>query len=303
MVANEKTKIITFYSYKGGAGRSSTALNTLPYLVQTFNATPDRPLLLMDMDLDSAGMTYLLGLEDYFQTNFDVKTLISDPDSIRWTNEQTEDLASHPLLSKFMPVGRLLGVEDKSVLFLGDNDTSKIDNSEMTGSKMGIFKKLKQFCKNNHLPGLVLDSASGDQFAARIAVEYATDIVVCMRPTMQFRAGTFGYLKRLAADGLPTNIILLPTVVPQDDIKINEEYQKSKAIANIRKRAQNWMSGLQIYMDFICEETFGINEVQRFKWEEGVLYKIGQKQPLLPDENTACARYKQLAELLASTGG
>ena len=56
---------------------------------------------------------------------------------------------------------------------------------------------------------------------------------------------------------------------------------------------------LNIHSEFISEDLFGINEVQRFKWKEGVLYSIQKKQALTGDEEEACRRYNKLAQLVA----
>ena len=297
-MSTRETKLITFYSYKGGAGRSSTTLNTLPYLVKALEATPEKPLLLLDMDLDSAGMTYLLKYDKYFQDNYDVKEFLLNEE--KWSADPVDDIRSHPLISKFVEVGDLLGVEKGSILFLGDNDKAPIDNDQMQGSKETTIKMLKRFCKNNGLPGIVLDSASGDQFSAILATKYATEIVVCMRPTMQFRMGTFNYLDRLSENSVSSEIILLPTVVPETDVEIEGELQKTKSINNILKRSELVADKLSIHTDFVNEDTFGINEVKRFMWQEGVLYKIRNTQELKTDEVEACRRYEKLADLIAS---
>lgn len=295
------TKLITFYSYKGGAGRSSTAINTLPFLVNALNATAKRPLLLLDMDLDSAGMTYLLECDTYFQSHYDVKQFLLNEE--RWPDVATEDLASHALLSKFLAVGNLVGVENGAVLFLGDNDETPIDNEQMDGTKELTLKKLFRFCRKNNLPGIVIDSASGDQFAAVLSVEQSTDVVCCMRPTAQFRIGTFNYLRRLANNNTESHWFLLPTVVPEQDVEIDGEFQKNTAIHNISRRCERLReSGMNITTDFVTEDMFGINEVQRFMWQEGVLYKIAQSGDLKADEQKAYNRYRRLAEIIANDG-
>ena len=55
-------RISTFFSYKGGAGRSTTCLNTIPLLAEQFDAYDGAPILLLDMDIESAGLTYLLSI-------------------------------------------------------------------------------------------------------------------------------------------------------------------------------------------------------------------------------------------------
>ena len=298
---SNKCKTITFYSYKGGAGRSSTALNTLPFLVKELNADAKHPILLLDMDLDSAGMTYLLGCDKYFQKNYDIKQFLLNEE--KWSFEQTDDLANHTLLKHFLPVGDLLGVEKNAVLFLGDNDEKPIDNDQMDGGKEELFKKLRTFCKNNSIPAYVIDSAAGDQFSAILATGNSKSVVCCMCPTMQFRMGTFNYLNRLAENSFESEIILLPTVVPENDLELDGEEQKKRAIDNILYRTKKIEDKLKICTNFVCEDIFGINEVHRFKWKEGVLYLIAKNQQLSPDEVTAYERYKKLAELLCKIGG
>ena len=60
------TKCYTFYSYKGGSGRSTTCINTLLHLIGVTSADPDHPILLVDSDLESAGLTFFFGMEKRF---------------------------------------------------------------------------------------------------------------------------------------------------------------------------------------------------------------------------------------------
>ena len=272
-------KTITFYSYKGGAGRSSTTLNTLPYLVESFKASADTPILVLDMDLDSAGMTYLLGLDVHFKGRYDVKSFLMGDEN--WSEMPAASLKEHEFYQKFAPVGDVLGVENEAVLFLGVDDAKLVDNNQMDGTKEGVFNKLSRFCRKNGIKAVVIDSSAGDQFSAVLSTGAANDIVCCMRPTMQFRIGTFNYLHRLAEKTSEKRIVLLPTVVPNVDKEVDGEMQRLKAIDNITKRVED-LDINDVCMEFVSEDMFGINEVERFKWKEGVLYKIGEKtnQPL-----------------------
>ena len=56
----------TFYSYKGGSGRTTTALNTVKHLIDQMKVTAEKPILLIDADLESAGLTYFFGMERRF---------------------------------------------------------------------------------------------------------------------------------------------------------------------------------------------------------------------------------------------
>jgi MinD-like ATPase involved in chromosome partitioning or flagellar assembly len=291
-------KTITFYSYKGGAGRSSTTLNTLPYLVEAMDASAASPIILLDMDLDSAGMTYLLDLDVHFKGSYDVKSFLMGEEN--WSDAATPNLDEHPLFQKLVPVGNQLGVENGAVLFLGVDDRKPIDNNQMDGTKEGVFSKLNRFCRNNGIKAVVMDSSAGEQFSAILATQAANDIVCCMRPTMQFRIGTFNYLHRLSEKTQDKRIVLLPTVVPNADKEIDGEFQRDKSIDNIKKRAGDLKID-NICLKFVEPNCFGINEVERFKWKEGVLYKIGQTSELSADEKEATKRYSKLAGILSGT--
>ena len=60
----------TFYSYKGGSGRTTTLLNTTKHLIDEMGACPEKPILLIDSDLESAGLTYFFNLQDKFTDLF-----------------------------------------------------------------------------------------------------------------------------------------------------------------------------------------------------------------------------------------
>lgn len=295
------TVFTTFFSYKGGAGRSTTCLNTLPLLAQESGANGRAPILLLDMDIESAGMTYLLGMQDEFKGQFDVKEFIKGEEN--WPqNSVGESIQDHPLYKHFKPVGKKLGLEnDNTVMFLGVDDSSNtVDRAVIDGAREAVLSKFRHFCVNNRVRIAVADSAAGDQFSARLAVEIADKLVFCMRPTIQFRIGTFNYLGRMSMRvgnfGDDTDIILLPTVVPSD-VEIDGVRQLSNAAADVAKRLEH-LGNLRICKDFISEDCFGINEISRFKWQEGILYDLQRNRALAEDEKTALERYKKLARII-----
>lgn len=65
-MTDSKIKCYTFYSYKGGSGRSTTCINTLIHLIDQLHADKEHPILLVDSDLESAGLTFFFGLEKRF---------------------------------------------------------------------------------------------------------------------------------------------------------------------------------------------------------------------------------------------
>ena len=65
-----RAKCFSFYSYKGGSGRSTTAINTVKHLAVEMKASPEHPILLVDADLESAGLTYFFDCEKKFSDEF-----------------------------------------------------------------------------------------------------------------------------------------------------------------------------------------------------------------------------------------
>lgn len=61
-----KTKLYTFYSYKGGSGRSTTTMNTTLHLINELGADPEHPILIVDADLESSGLTFFFHQENRF---------------------------------------------------------------------------------------------------------------------------------------------------------------------------------------------------------------------------------------------
>ncbi|MBR2444028.1 MAG: ParA family protein [Clostridia bacterium] len=297
--------ITTFFSYKGGAGRSTTCLNTIPFLAEELEAYSSSPILLLDMDIESAGMTYLLNKHDYFHTSgYDVKEFLKGEET--WPMNRVGKLSDHPLYKKFVPVGNILGLEDNyAVMFLGVNDASRqLDRSDIAGRIEEVMSRFNHFAENNGIKAIVMDSAAGDQFSARLSVDNSDKIVFCMRPTHQFRIGTFNYLRNFARrwgrNADEKEFILLPTVVPAD-VVINGKSQLKSSVEDICERIEgDDFEYLDINSSFIDETHFGINEITRFKWHEDVLYKLNAENALTNnDELEGLSRYQALASAIA----
>ena len=277
----------TFFSYKGGAGRSTTCLNTLPLLALAHSAYAGAPILLLDIDIESAGLTYLLSQGDSFK-DYDVKTLLTD------------GYAGYD--KGFISIGNLLGLKDNdAVRFLGVNDnTDKRDDVIRLAPTM--ISRFKMAARNQGVSAIVFDSAAGDQATAEFAINNSDRIVMCMRPTRQFRSGTFNYLNRKINNGAIDTykeVVLLPTVVPKDAV-IDGVSQLQAAQSDILNRISKLSNDKMVNKTFVKDPArLGINEVTRFKWSEEILYKLKQEGVALsPDELSAIERYEELAKVL-----
>ena len=299
--------ITTFFSYKGGAGRSTTCLNSIPLLALCCNADSEHPVLLLDTDIDSAGMTYLLDQQNHFgETDHDVKGFLSNKENL-FTTSHSSSIKDDHFYKWFVPVGNKLGLkQNDAVMFLGVNDRSTVNKDSIVASRAQAMKFLRDFANKYIISHVVLDSAAGDQESAKLSILQSNKIVFCMRPTRQFRTGTFRYLSALNRESGKTSrkkeIILLPTVIPADAV-INGESQIEAAVTDINNRCKK-LDNLFIQKEFVENKSrFGINEVTRFKWQEGVLYQLNEQakqenRALSADEVKALDRYRKLARLI-----
>ncbi len=285
---------VSFHSYKGGACRTSTCYNTLPFLVEELEATPDRPLLVIDADLESQGLTYLFETENIFrnQKQYNAKDLFSGT-PMRNYREQC------------VPVGEKVGVENESIYFLGINDKMKF----VAQNSGGQLQVALGYLFNEDFAGIIFDTASGDQLSASASNRMSDVIVCCMRPTKQFRIGTFSFLSRIGSEWVKEGdeqvrkVIVLPTAVPRAATVIDGKDQHEDSLSAIEQLSDR--IDFEICEKFLKPDCYGIPEVARFKWKEDVLYRL-DKDNLLNYENDAreaLGRYQDLAKTIVEEGG
>ena len=132
-------KIISFNSYKGGACRTTTCYNTLPYLAKAMKATSDEPVIVYDIDLDSMGLTSIFHakkLTGKEKMAYSAKHLFVDDENGINQAVNREGLDSVKENEKYFrhyeKVGNQLGLEDDgSVLFLGaDKNASTVSDDD-----------------------------------------------------------------------------------------------------------------------------------------------------------------------------
>ena len=121
-----KTKVISYFSYKGGAGRSTLAYNTVPLLVnEHIKPTKESPVVIVDLDIDSCGLSYLLGVQaDQIRDDACVQHVLANgcnPDPMN------AHIYEADLLKEMIPVGNKLGYEiNEAVLFLPAKDIKNV---------------------------------------------------------------------------------------------------------------------------------------------------------------------------------
>lgn len=303
-----KPKVISYFSYKGGAGRSTLAYNTIPLLLnECIQPTKSSPVVIVDMDIDSCGLSYLLGVQaDQIQDTSCVQYVLANG----CDTTPCDSINEADVLKDLIPVGNQLGYAlNEAVLFLPAKDNRNVKNNSHSNYEDDNFLiRLQSFveaCGNYNVPAVILDSAVGNQATALVANSLAKIIVCCMRPTTQFVEGTARYLQKQDTDEATITgrkkCILVPNVVPQGEVNIDNLNYPDYAITRFfqifgefiddRDEDEDW----EYNTEMLDRNAFGIPAVPSFMWREGQLYT----QEILDDsEKIALERYRKLANII-----
>lgn len=329
-------KIISFNSYKGGACRTTTCYNALPYIAKALKATSDEPIIVYDIDLDSMGLTNIfhVGVDsDTSKMKYSAKYLFVDDDNDINSSVYRDGLLSvkddDEYFGYYEKVGKKLGLDDDgSVLFLGaDKNASTIsDDSYLKFAKAPPIQKLiSNMQQMRPAPkAIIFDCASGVQMTTLAALRMADCCVMCMRPTFQFRIGTGDYLLNAIPDeianrktGQKREIVLLPTAVAQVEISESDPNReqalamlnglRSGAFKDIRRgiineyiresksRDLGYVLNTEMVETREDDAVVGIPEIERFKWEEGLLYV---QEDMTEQEKVLKKQYEKLAGIV-----
>lgn len=329
-------KILSFNSYKGGACRTTTCYNTLPYLAKKLGATSHRPILVFDVDLDSMGLTSLFHgrAEQGEPRPYSARHLFID-DEFGVNNHVRNGLGEvekDSYFKRFDRVGNALGLEDDgSVLFCGADPNADIISDrqyQMYASNpplRALIHSLKDL-RDDSPVAVIFDCASGVQQTTLAVLSSVDCAVVCMRPTTQFRIGTRDYLLNKIPRRLLNfqaervrRVILLPTSVSPINISENDPNRDEarKTLYALRRETFDKIEEeivtdifseidkgtalgyrLDVSMFNQSEDIYGIPEIERFKWTEAeLLYKI--KDDLTEQEKLLRERYQLLADVIS----
>lgn len=330
-------KFISFNSYKGGACRTTTCYNTLPYLAKKLGATSKNPIIVYDADLDSMGLTSLFHAnrdksDDKKRLPYSARNLFIEDESGMITRKVayfTSVQHDEWFFKHFEKVGEHLGLEDDgAVLFCGvDTNAPTITDDQYkqfadNAPIFSLYRALNLTPAAGQPKAVIFDCAAGVQMSTLRVLMVVARSVLCMRPTTQFRMGTEDYLLNWIPEELSKaldrpEIILLPTSVadvrvPDSDPNCKEavnelKKMRKKAFLSIQsdiifqfeseKTRRDLRCTLNSQMIDIANDEVGIPEIERFKWEEG------EKEDLLfrnPHALTEREKYlKQRYEKLA----
>jgi len=313
---------VSFYSYKGGAGRSTTSWNTIERLVHLMNPTPENPFIIMDTDIESAGSTILYNATSDFLKNSiypSMQKRIKSKSNIEGTTKEERKKA---FFNSMCPVGEEFGLKDsnkkKSILLIGvdlERNTDIIDKAGTNEDQLSNFDFIVDQCEEHGASAVFFDTPSGTQGLARMSRSASDIIVTCMRPTRQFREGTTKALEEfIKLEGsFPITYILNPTAVCVDDGQIfdGNEYP-TRALEVIRQEFDKDSYNGNVKFDMLeptpdeCklfsssdddDRVFGIPEIKRFKWFERALGCMPESE-LTSNDKMGLNRYEYLARTI-----
>lgn len=314
----------SFYSYKGGSGRSTTAWNTIQRLtlIESLKPSAQEPFIIVDTDTESAGSTFLYGAKNVFRDNegkLSIQRRIAEKQKVYKKSSSPEEKAD--FFEGMFPIGKYFGLEDeKSVLLIGVN-LNKETAEGVTGkddSQARNFADMIRACDACGAKAIFFDTPSGTQFLAKKSVIESKIVVCCMRPTSQFLTSTKDQLidfisKEDPESTIKKTYILTPTAICVDKEqrfddfdypktakdKINTEFNTISELLSL-DMLKTTPEELKIYKSNEAPEdnelVFGIPEVKRFKWFEDCLGCM--KDVKNSNDKMAINRYQYLAFLI-----
>ena len=298
---------ISYFSYKGGSGRSSLVYNTIPLLAKKLEATSQHPLIVMDMDIDSAGLSFLFrnSMESYREQNrkdpLYIQNIFSGniPDS-RQNVYTKSNLWDHLLIRSMVPIGNMYDMDERAILFLPANTTAgqnqDIETEDSYGIRTELLGTVINILDGYNCCGIIFDCPTGRQATAQASLRASDKIVTVMRITRQFRDGTYSHLKWFDPLTADKTFVIVPNAVPHDNIKFdgvpfNYNIVKDEIIGEISRLVQQNDADFSLFEG----DNFGVPEVIRFKFQEDILLKRSVRTP---DEETALSMYRLLVDAL-----
>lgn len=313
---------LSFFSYKGGSGRTTTLFNTLPFLAEKLNASAEHPIVIFDMDYRSAGITILLSDGQTFEIENEDTAVLSQGQKHSLQYLISNNPKCGRRLSDFKSVfaesvGHKLGLDDNdAVLLVGAN----MQYTMVVRNEKDVISILKYYMDNSLVgsSAIIFDSPSGTQVTANVSISRSDVVVCCMRPSFQFRQTTMKYLTsavdQYAESDTKKRFVLTMTAVPIKDMVIDGRYQISTSHQDVMNTVYTlnrnaWIKNPAraqtnpiIDTDMISDRNnLGIREIERFKWNEKVnLYSIKKvgKEQLSENEEKALSRYETLAKVI-----
>lgn len=251
--------IISFYSYKGGTGRTTTAANVAYQL-----ALMENNVLCIDLDIDGPGLFTVMGIEN--ESELEEKNIVryfadeGSPDYKDFIHDLSE---FYSVKSKFDIIPATMSINREDALeTMGSTLPDKFE---------GLITKAKE-----DYDYIILDTASGVSDYSVLAFSVSNQISVCFKWSKQHVLGTLRVSKLLKKiNDLEQYPLEKWWLIPTSVSPANSEYEKNRKEDVIRVVKENLAKDIDLE----------ISEDPRQKWEEGII----TKRDLLFDQYRALA--------------
>lgn len=228
--------VATFYSLRGGVGRSTGLVQTAYQLVAN-----GLSVLCLDMDLEAPGLSSLFGVEDQVREGFGVVSLLSSID----LNETVPDLAPHiiPVSNdgrlQLLPAGIPSAQYAQELAFL---DPAAWYSEEFNPLR-ALMNAIREFDESLRPDVILIDSRTGmSPIAAPLVFDVADIAIIAFYPHPQARRGTELLTRSLLAASTERGDRIGRRLTPEPRFVASPVPNAPELRALYSERAQEWIS-------------------------------------------------------------
>jgi MinD-like ATPase involved in chromosome partitioning or flagellar assembly len=185
------TKLVSFYSFKGGTGRSTSLANVAHALAEEGNKVG-----CMDLDLAAPGLHMIFP---------EIGPVHEDCDKIHYYVNNKDELSTYDIDNYIIDVGKRLSSEPDGELFLVPGEIDAVPDGESPRKIMkDAFSLRKDFMSRRGLDYLLLDSRSGLTNQMVPLFDEVDVFLTFHKWTYQHKRGTFELARWLNSKSIPS---------------------------------------------------------------------------------------------------
>jgi len=265
-------KVIMFWSYKGGSGRTVAAANAAAALAKL-----GKRVAIIDLDFEGPGLHHVLGVEETEQyrngtgIQHFLRGDIDDPD--RFDTEVVIDLfGTGGPLRRFQPE-----IPDGAVLLyvMASPKVTQVNAAQNAQVATRLRSLLQLFRHKHEIEYVILDAASGLREAYSIAADVSDEILVFFRWSIQHVEGTLhmirymGLFKEFDQHYIPFRVIA--SAVPSDEELEGLDENTKMSLKRTKEEAKKRIGDLMTKYRFVPADVFHeIPEMLSMKWKESL---------------------------------
>lgn len=240
-------KVITCFSYKGGAGRTTAASNIAAVLasvtgnIGSIKSPLGRKVALIDLDVFSAGTHRLFEIENeqiskiYPCVEDYLREQMAPGDYI----EKGAIRLDHPYMDSFRKRGGAQGCHPEFTLFPAKPDPDKRFVVQKQHENVLIELLLELESGNHAFDYVILDGESGTRQMADIALRLADVVLMFFRLTWQHIEGTLNTAEEFQNKTHAKSFYLIPTCVPLVNGNENVYLEDAPGLDDLRRLTVN----------------------------------------------------------------